>query len=705
MITFDIFYPKPTLRSPINQNRTFNSPNLSIVSYYSTLATNFISNQTINLESNDAPYIYLDDINNPIYVNTKAISFTPGYTPCPSKGYCYEENYTYLYVPPGQHIIGLFYNGSIIINLTTIETKENQTIYFAAYIPEISQLNNSGIINLDSIPSNIPVIVEIDNSSNVINGRTPISYYGISPGNRLISFPYSIGNINNTLTVYHDKLISNYTINQGENTYNLTLPVIYNYNKINKELEVYSNPYLAEVYISNANKSDEEILNSVGDLAGYSYWDYFNITSNTAPYNLSYINSISWDNSKNPGSPRKGLIKVTAKEFGYNDSSVILDYNNLTIPDNVVLDFYLDKISDITEGTNTTRWLILLYPPDSGLYINNNKIAIDAKNKIDLGIGNMSYGIYEFPYGNFTVIARNLNYKDSHYTLSLEPWDEPIIVFNLIPNNSSEIGSNVTIITTPPGASIELYPMNIYDENGSILEYPSEVDYVRAPLSMYNIRSGKYYYYIYQYNYSMDYGSFNLSNGENLTLNFTLQHWNYTYYGAAHITTNPTSAEIYFNGVYEGLSPLDKTYLSYGSYMIVAKKSGYNDASTTLVINSTYMVNVNLNINAITQTPVTPQNPSLPQSPQMQYTKPAFINSNPDTTNSFLNTNQTSSDNIQKPLTPKTFKMKGVWIVVIPLVIVVILLIMLFFINKSIKISTKQNNSEEEKNKQETKIN
>ncbi|MDD1693160.1 MAG: PEGA domain-containing protein, partial [Methanoregula sp.] len=57
-------------------------------------------------------------------------------------------------------------------------------------------------------------------------------------------------------------------------------------------------------------------------------------------------------------------------------------------------------------------------------------------------------------------------------------------------------------------------------------------------------------------------------------------------YGSIFVSSQPSGAEIYFNGDYRGLSPLTISDVWPGSYTIRAEKSGYQDYSTTAYVSS-----------------------------------------------------------------------------------------------------------------------
>lgn len=57
-------------------------------------------------------------------------------------------------------------------------------------------------------------------------------------------------------------------------------------------------------------------------------------------------------------------------------------------------------------------------------------------------------------------------------------------------------------------------------------------------------------------------------------------------YGSIFVSSQPSGAEIYFNGDYRGLSPLTIADVWPGSYTIRAEKTGYQDYSTTAYVSS-----------------------------------------------------------------------------------------------------------------------
>ena len=57
-------------------------------------------------------------------------------------------------------------------------------------------------------------------------------------------------------------------------------------------------------------------------------------------------------------------------------------------------------------------------------------------------------------------------------------------------------------------------------------------------------------------------------------------------YGAIEIASNPSGANVYLDGVYKGTAPLNINNVLIGSHTIKLTKSGYNDVSSTVTVNS-----------------------------------------------------------------------------------------------------------------------
>src|SRR3989344_3909083 len=71
--------------------------------------------------------------------------------------------------------------------------------------------------------------------------------------------------------------------------------------------------------------------------------------------------------------------------------------------------------------------------------------------------------------------------------------------------------------------------------------------------------------------------------------------------GKLSVTSNPSSASLYIDGAYRGLTPLTVSNLFVGNHKVNVKKPGYNVYSTTKYV---YAGNNSLNV---TLTPVTNQ--------------------------------------------------------------------------------------------------
>ncbi|MDD1694810.1 MAG: PEGA domain-containing protein [Methanoregula sp.] len=70
-------------------------------------------------------------------------------------------------------------------------------------------------------------------------------------------------------------------------------------------------------------------------------------------------------------------------------------------------------------------------------------------------------------------------------------------------------------------------------------------------------------------------------------------------YGSISVSSQPSGAEIYFNGDYRGLAPLVIYDVWPGSYTIRAEKSGYQDYSTTAYVSSGVQTSVYCQLSAL----------------------------------------------------------------------------------------------------------
>lgn len=70
-------------------------------------------------------------------------------------------------------------------------------------------------------------------------------------------------------------------------------------------------------------------------------------------------------------------------------------------------------------------------------------------------------------------------------------------------------------------------------------------------------------------------------------------------YGSIFVSSQPSGAEIYFNGDYRGLAPLTISEIWPGTYTIRAEKNGYQDYSTTAYVSSGVQSNVYCPLSAL----------------------------------------------------------------------------------------------------------
>ena len=70
-------------------------------------------------------------------------------------------------------------------------------------------------------------------------------------------------------------------------------------------------------------------------------------------------------------------------------------------------------------------------------------------------------------------------------------------------------------------------------------------------------------------------------------------------YGTIAIASNPSGANVYLDGVYKGTAPLNINNVIIGSHTIKLTKSGYNDVSSTVTVNSGRTASVSKTLSAL----------------------------------------------------------------------------------------------------------
>lgn len=249
----------------------------------------------------------------------------------------------------------------------------------------------------------------------------------------------------------------------------------------------------------------------------------------------------------------------------------------ILLPLLILITFTINKNSDIVYATNHTTTgslYVQTIPSGASIYLDSSLKGISP-----LTIDNVATGTH-------TVKAVLGGYKDAYAYPNVQAGQLTSLYLTLqqVPNG------NIYVTTSPTAA-------NIYLDN--TLKGTS-------PILITNVSTGDHTVKATKINYLDTSQTVNVVVNQTTTVSLVLQPINQsTSVGSLSVTTNLASAEIYLDGSFKGLTQNGNLIINnipIGIHTVTAKKSGYQDASSSINIQAGVTTSVSLTLTPLTYT-------------------------------------------------------------------------------------------------------
>ncbi|WP_232473523.1 PEGA domain-containing protein [Thermococcus profundus] len=443
-------------------------------------------------------------------------------------------------------------------SVVTLEPGEEKTL-------NVSLTPRFGYLTVYSVPSDAEVYVD-----GSLIGKTPVVEYRLLTGRHEVRI----------MKENYEEYSKNVTIEPGETTVvNVTLtpkPAV---------LTINSDPSGAKAYI-NGTYEGLTPLNLTLQPGTYEvrllkedYEDY-SITVTLEPGEERTLNvSLT---------PRFGYLTVYSTPSGaevYVDGSLvdrtpIRDYKLLTGRHEVriVKEDYEEYFKNVTiEPGETTVVNVTLTPKPAVLAINSDpsgaKVYINGTYE---GVTPLNLTLQP---GTYEVRLVKEDYENYTFTVTLEPGEERTLNVSLTPRFGY-----LTVYSIPSDAEVYV--------DGSLVG--------KTPVVECRLSTGRHEVRIVKEDYEEYFMNVTIEPGKSTVINATLTPKPAT----LTIISIPAGAEVYINGTYEGLTPLNLT-LQPGTYEVKLVKDEYKDYRTVIIISADETVSLNPTLSPVETTTTT----------------------------------------------------------------------------------------------------
>ncbi|MBK7106811.1 MAG: PEGA domain-containing protein [Ignavibacteriae bacterium] len=264
-------------------------------------------------------------------------------------------------------------------------------------------------------------------------------------------------------------------------------------------------------------------------------------------------------NGENTGKTTPDTLKPLQTGF-YNIKLTLSDFRDTTITTNIASGVIVNKDVYLTESNPKGKISITSTPSGAQIYLNGITTSKVTPNNFD-----------NLPRGNYEVTLKKALYDDAVFQISLAK--DQTVNKSMVMNIAST-SSTLIITSQPSGAAVSL------DGN---------ITFKVTPDTIKPLQSGNHIVGLSLSGYRDTSVTVLVNSGQIKTTNVNLTV--YEPRGSISLTSNPSGASIYLDGVNTGFrTPNKLTKLEAGQYDITLKLLGYYD--------STFSVNVNADLNS-----------------------------------------------------------------------------------------------------------
>ena len=313
----------------------------------------------------------------------------------------------------------------------------------------------------------------------------------------------------------------------------------------------------SEVTITNDTKFSKISASSIskGDIVSIVKSDdkksAKNIKLSDELWKTNNVSGVEIDTSSNK-------ININGNKFNYNKNTVF-SYKDRNINPSDILE--IDHVS--VSGLDTDVWYVSVVKYHGFISVNNKNKVESGTIQIDKNQALNLNNINRIPVseGAHSVIVQGSNietYTADIFVVASEQFDVDL--------TEAQTKTSVLVVKT----NVEDYKLFIND------------NLINDPLSPQVLPIGDYKIRVEKDGYKSWEDSINLTDSSK---EITAQLEENTKYGSYKIMTKPAGADIYIDGKYIGISPVDYT-MSYGDHKLLIKLDGYYDMEDVINLNA-----------------------------------------------------------------------------------------------------------------------
>ncbi len=247
-----------------------------------------------------------------------------------------------------------------------------------------------------------------------------------------------------------------------------------------------------------------------------------------------------------PGFSRDSNAKITIPSPDVRDSKAAVEDSGVTPKDSHAYPNPAELTVKTQYGPALPAFTILSVPPGANVYINGTYEGVTPLT-LNLTPGTYEVKLIKKGYENYTT------------TVTINPGQTTVINAQLTPQPAS-----LTINSNPSGAKVYVDG----DYRGT------------TPLTL-NLTPGTHSIKLTKQDYQDYTTTITLNPGESKTISVTLT----PAFGYLSVDSSPAGAKVYVDGSYIGDTPIENYKLSIGQHSLKITKQGYQDYTTTIILN------------------------------------------------------------------------------------------------------------------------